>query len=124
MLNARDLLGQLMQAGMTSSTSDRVGHALGSGGLAQPGNPIGDLLRSLQGGGQAHGFSGLAEAAHIHLARKYNGEWINADGAIPFDLGGWVATEGDQEYDGVLTRGNQTRESCECKLPSVNGVAL
>jgi hypothetical protein len=67
---------------------------------------------------------GLAEAAHVHLARKYNGEWINADGAIPFDLGGWVATEGEQEYDGVLTRGNQTRESCECKLPSVNGVAL
>jgi uncharacterized membrane protein YebE (DUF533 family) len=48
---------------MTSSTSDRVGHALGSGGLSQPGNPIGDLLRSFQGGGQSPGFSGLAEAA-------------------------------------------------------------
>lgn len=63
MFNARDLLGQLMQAGITKSTSDRVGHALGSGGLGQPGNPLGDLLRGLQGGGQSHGFSGLAEAA-------------------------------------------------------------
>lgn len=65
---------------------------------------------------------GLAEAAHVHIARKYNGEWINAEGAIPFDLGGWVAGEGDQEYDGTLTRGDQTRQSCECKLPNVNGV--
>ena len=30
MFNARDLLGQLMQAGMTGSSSNRVGHALGS----------------------------------------------------------------------------------------------
>ena len=63
MFNARDLLGQLMRADLTSSTSDRVGHALGAQGLSQPGNPIGDLLRSFQGGGQSPGFSGLAEAA-------------------------------------------------------------
>jgi uncharacterized membrane protein YebE (DUF533 family) len=63
MFNARDLLGQLMQAGVTGSSSDRVGHALGSQGLGQPGNPIGDLLRNLQGGGPSPGFGGLAEAA-------------------------------------------------------------
>jgi uncharacterized membrane protein YebE (DUF533 family) len=63
MFNARDLLGQLTQAGMTGSTSSRVDHALGSRGLSRPGNPIGDLLRSFQGGGQSPGFGGLAEAA-------------------------------------------------------------
>ena len=63
MINARDLLGQLMQAGMTGSAPNRVDHALGSQGLSRPGNPIGDLLKNLQGGGQSPGFSGLAEAA-------------------------------------------------------------
>jgi uncharacterized membrane protein YebE (DUF533 family) len=63
MFNARDLLGQLMQAGMTNSSSNRIDHSLGSGGVGQPGNPIGDLLRNFQGGGQSPGFGGLAEAA-------------------------------------------------------------
>jgi uncharacterized membrane protein YebE (DUF533 family) len=63
MLNVRDLLGQLMQAGMTDSSSNRVGHALGAGGVTQPGSPIGDLIKNFQGGGQSPGFGGLAEAA-------------------------------------------------------------
>ena len=32
---------------------------------------------------------GLSNATHLHLARKYNGEWIAADGPIPFNLDGW-----------------------------------
>jgi len=66
---------------------------------------------------------GFALAAHLHLARKYNGEWLNAQGNIPFDLEGWIAAEGGREYDGALVRDGQRREACECKLPSYNGIA-
>jgi hypothetical protein len=32
---------------------------------------------------------GRSTGKHVHLARKYNGEWIAADGPIPFVLSGW-----------------------------------
>jgi murein DD-endopeptidase MepM/ murein hydrolase activator NlpD len=51
---------------------------------------------------------GFATGTHIHIARKYNGEWIAADGPIPFDLSGWIAHAGDEPYIGSLTKGDQT----------------
>jgi LysM repeat protein len=54
---------------------------------------------------------GISNATHVHLARKYNGEWIAAGGPLPFNLDGWVASGGSNEYDGYLTRGNQTIEA-------------
>jgi len=54
---------------------------------------------------------GVSNATHVHLARKYNGEWIAADGPLPFNLDGWVASGGGAEYDGYLTRGSQTIEA-------------
>jgi len=47
---------------------------------------------------------GESTGSHIHIARKYNGEWIPADSVIPFNLGGWIARAGNQEYRGTLTR--------------------
>jgi hypothetical protein len=47
---------------------------------------------------------GESTGSHIHIARKYNGEWIPADSVIPFNLGGWVAQAGDQEYQGSMSR--------------------
>jgi LasA protease len=32
---------------------------------------------------------GLCTGIHVHMARKYNGEWILAGGPIPFVLSGW-----------------------------------
>ena len=46
------------------------------------------------------------------MARKYNGEWILADGTLAFDLEGWVAD--GEERDGTLTRGAQVITACEC----------
>jgi murein DD-endopeptidase MepM/ murein hydrolase activator NlpD len=66
---------------------------------------------------------GLAEAAHVHLARKYNGEWINASGPAPFEIDGWVASEGLFEYEGQLKKGDASREACQCKWPEKNGVS-
>jgi hypothetical protein len=42
----------------------------------------------------------------VHIARKYNGEWILADGALPFNLSGWIAHAGSKIYEGTLTRDN------------------
>ncbi len=47
---------------------------------------------------------GTATGTHVHLARRYNGEWLLADGVLPFDLGGWQAQSGGQPYVGRLIR--------------------
>jgi LasA protease len=49
---------------------------------------------------------GMATGTHVHFARKYNGEWIAADGPMPFMLSGWVAHAGTEAYKGSLTRGD------------------
>ncbi len=58
--------------------------------------------------------AGHATGTHIHLARKYNGEWILADGPLPFNLEGWVAHAGSQAYEGTLTKFGRTITACEC----------
>jgi LasA protease len=45
---------------------------------------------------------------HIHIARKYNGEWIPAAGTLAFNLEGWVAYNGTREYEGTMRRFSQT----------------
>ena len=57
---------------------------------------------------------GTATGTHIHIARKYNGEWIPVDSAISFNLDGWIAHIGNAPYKGTLTRGNQTVTACDC----------
>jgi LasA protease len=54
---------------------------------------------------------GVANATHVHLARRYNGEWISADGAVPFVLDGWVSAGLGKEYDGDLVKGDVTIEA-------------
>ena len=51
---------------------------------------------------------GFSTGTHLHIARKYNGEWIVADGPIPFVLNGWVAHAGANPYDGTLVRDGET----------------
>lgn len=50
---------------------------------------------------------GPATGTHLHIARKYNGEWILAGGPLAFIMDGWVAQAGDQPYQGSLVRGDQ-----------------
>lgn len=57
---------------------------------------------------------GRVTGTHIHVSRKYNGEWIPADGALPFNLEGWVAHNGARAYLGTLTKGSLTVTACEC----------
>jgi hypothetical protein len=50
---------------------------------------------------------GFSTGTHLHLARKYNGEWIVADGPLPFVMSGWTVHAGEKPYDGELVRGDQ-----------------
>ena len=52
---------------------------------------------------------GVTNGTHLHIARTYNGRWISADGAIPFDLDGWISGGQGYEYNGWLKRDGVTK---------------
>jgi len=68
--------------------------------------PVGTYLKAGDQVGHPSCEGGRATGTHVHIARKYNGEWVPADGEIPFVLDGWTAHEGDAPYLGTLTRGD------------------
>jgi murein DD-endopeptidase MepM/ murein hydrolase activator NlpD len=57
---------------------------------------------------------GSSTGTHVHVARKYNGEWILADGPLAFDFEGWKANSSGDAYKGTLTRGPLTIRACDC----------
>jgi hypothetical protein len=57
---------------------------------------------------------GTASGTHVHIARKYNGEWILADGPIPFTLSGWSSKAGIKPYQGALIKADQVVLACSC----------
>ena len=63
---------------------------------------------------------GISNATHLHLARRYNGEWIPADGNLPFVLEGWVSSGNGIYYDGFLTRGGIQLQAEEGVFEGVN----
>jgi len=63
---------------------------------------------------------GTASGSHLHFARKYNGEWILADGPLPFNLSGWVAQAGLEPYQGALIRGDEVVLACTCASRETN----
>lgn len=75
---------------------------------------------------------GVSFATHVHIARKYNGEWIPAHchhcrpgiSAPPFVMGGWtIGGFVGQEYDGYMTRGEDYREAFDGGRVDLNTVA-
>jgi hypothetical protein len=48
---------------------------------------------------------GRSTGKHVHVARKFNGEWLAADGPVPFVLSGWRAVADARNYYGSLVRG-------------------
>jgi murein DD-endopeptidase MepM/ murein hydrolase activator NlpD len=89
---------------MHVETRDRVP----VGSFVQAGDPIGHP--SCEGG--------YSNGTHLHVARAYNGRWISADGPTPFAMGGWTAQGLGREYDGLLVKGDQVKEACECREES------
>ncbi len=58
---------------------------------------------------------GFSNGTHIHIARAYNGHWLDAGSETPFNLSGWQAQGLIYEYDGMLIKGEDVREACECR---------
>ena len=71
-----------VKLGTWVETNDRIGHASCEGGVST--------------------------GTHLHFARKYNGEWVLADGPMPFTLSGYVVHNGKQPYLGTMTKGDIT----------------
>ncbi len=76
----------------------------GVGTVLEAGDPIGHP--SCEGG--------TSTGTHIHIARKFNGEWMLAEGPLAFNLEGWIAYNGDRAYTGTLKRFSRTVVACEC----------
>lgn len=57
---------------------------------------------------------GLATDTHLHIVRKYNGEWISAAGPVPFNLSGWITQDGGAPYLGSLVREGSVVTACTC----------
>lgn len=57
---------------------------------------------------------GSSTGTHVHIARKYNGEWILASGPLAFNLESWVTQGGSKAYEGTLSRGPLTITACDC----------
>ncbi len=81
-----------------------------AGKLVKAGDPIGHP--SCEGG--------RATGTHVHVARRYNGEWIPADGALPFVLSGWTAHAGDAPYKGTLTYDFPALQITACTCVTAN----
>ncbi|NIS78799.1 MAG: LysM peptidoglycan-binding domain-containing protein [Anaerolineales bacterium] len=58
---------------------------------------------------------GIATGTNLHIARKFRGEWIPADGPLPFTMDGWVSAGDGISYSGTMSRGQETIESCACR---------
>ena len=50
---------------------------------------------------------GTATGTHLHIARKYNGEWMLADSPVPMVFSGWTVKNGYKPYQGSLVKDDQ-----------------
>ena len=80
--------------------------------------PVGTHLNTGDKIGHPSCEGGIATGTHVHIARKYNGEWIAADGPVPFVMDGWVPHNGRAPYKGTLTKGDKVIKACPCGSPA------
>ena len=80
--------------------------------------PLGAQVRQGQPIGHPSCEGGSATGTHIHIARKYNGEWMAAEGLgggiLAFNLEGWSARNGSAVYLGTLVRNALLVTACTC----------
>ena len=79
--------------------------------------PVGTYLERGDPIGHPSCEGGVSSGTHLHLSRKYNGEWIPADGTLPFELDDWISSGDGVPYNGSLARGEIKLEACSCRLP-------
>jgi len=71
----------------------------------------GDYVRAGERIGHPSCEGGFSTATHMHIARRYNGEWIPADQTLPFVLDGWISRSAGREYDGFLEKNGHSIEA-------------
>ncbi len=80
--------------------------------------PVGTQVQTGDPLGHPSCEGGNATGTHVHMARKYNGEWLPADGIlpgiVPFEVGGWVAQSTGTAYQGRMIRLGAWVEACTC----------
>lgn len=78
---------------------------------------VGTMLASGDRIGHPSCEGGFSTGTHLHIARRYNGEWIAADAEVPLVLDGWVSVGYGVEYDGYLVKGELTLEAWNGRSP-------
>lgn len=73
--------------------------------------PKGSWVQADQPIGHPSCQGGVTTGTHVHLARKYNGEWLPADGPAPLILSGWSIQAGERMYQGRMIKGDQVVNS-------------
>ena len=76
--------------------------------------PAGTQLKTGDPIGHPSCEGGVSTGTHVHIARKFNGEWILAGGPLAFNLEGWVAANGSNPYQGTMTRFSHSIRACVC----------
>jgi len=80
--------------------------------------PVGDIVQAGDRIGHPSCEGGYSLATHLHIARRYNGEWIPADGELPFSMDGWVSAGDGIEYNGRLSRDGVVVEAWDRFVPA------
>jgi len=76
---------------------------------------VGDYVRAGERIGHPSCEGGVSTGTHVHLARRYNGEWIAVNSSIPFVMDGWTAVDDGNLYQGYLKKDGQIIYPCQCK---------
>lgn len=76
--------------------------------------PVGTALKAGDPIGLPSCDGGTSTGTHVHIARKYNGEWVPADSPVPFNMEGWVTKDGKAPYQGLLVQYGRTVIACDC----------
>jgi LasA protease len=80
--------------------------------------PLGTVVKQGDRIGHPSCEGGSATGTHVHLVRKYNGEWMPAEGIgngiLAFNLEGWIARNGSQPYLGTMVRNALVVTACTC----------
>lgn len=66
--------------------------------------PVGTIVQTGERLGHPSCDGGRSTGTHVHIARKYNGEWMDATGIIPWNLEGWITVGEGIPYVGYLKR--------------------
>ena len=80
---------------------------VGSEGRVEAGTQVaaGDVI------GIASCEGGITTGTHFHIARRFNGLWVDAYGEVPFNLEGWVAYSTGTVYNGYLEKNGKRIEA-------------